>query len=369
MFFFLFSFSRFSSPPPLSLYSNCSSKNQKPNKKKDKSVRPILSDSSASKSSSSHKHFSNKEFVYGEQDDEETPLVDSALSSKENLKNSEMFQPISAGGSFEEAKDDNKDEDYSRLNQQLVDDDDDDRTNNNNNDGDDFSLENLSDEDLAQLIDTINAEESYLMRKQRTDPKHQMHARFADTLASFSKSAKAQKNFGNMNANDEPGLDYDELMNTLFKMNADQFDSDLADSSELTDNNNNKPKPPPPSSSTFNKAANKNKSPKEDLSKSLLSILNSEEGMKNFGFDLSKLGLGPSSLSLPKPASSSKEANANKKPVFNFKEKIYSESDYNKQFKSASSMAAAMLTKESSSGGASDGSDSFEKSSKPPFEI
>ena len=50
---------------------------------------PILSDSSVGKSSLSNNKFSNKEFVYGDSDDEET-LTD----SKESLKNSEMFEPI-----------------------------------------------------------------------------------------------------------------------------------------------------------------------------------------------------------------------------------------------------------------------------------
>ena len=73
-------------------------------------------------------------------------------------------------------------------------------------------------------------------------------------------------------------------------------------------------------------------------------------------------GFGDMNMGGPKmsPKMPSKETTNNKNPVFNFKEKSYTENDYNKQYKSSSVAAAAILAKESSS----DSGDSFEKTSK-----
>lgn len=335
----------------------------------------VLSDSSVGKSSSSNNKFSNKEFVYGDSDDEET-LVD----SKESLKNSEMFEPLS-----------------------------DEQSESASEDVDDLNLENLSENELIDLIETINEEEAHLQRNQRANPRqHQMQDGFVEKLSKMSKNSKPKKE------PESSGEDYDELMNSLFKMNTDQFETDMK-AKEIGG-------PIKPSG----KSSGKPKLPANDDLSSLLAMLGggggglggggggspkgggsggggmsmgsllgslgglggglggkssqggkgsqggekSSGGMGGLG-NLENLlkslgGLGDTSMGMPKmsPKLPNKEPTNNKKPVFDFKEKIYSENDYNKQFKSSSSVAAAaILAKESSS---DSGDSSFEKSSNKP---
>lgn len=293
---------------------------------------PILSDSSAKKSSSSKKHYSNKEFVYGEQDDEET-----AVNSLESPKNSEMFEKLDLASLDSDDDTDSftseflKPKPKQKQNKPKMYED----VSDEGESSDDLNLTNLSDQELAQLIDIVNEDESdYVNRNQRyDDSKHQMQERYADILAKFSKNPSASK-IG-MNT-DEDSLDYDDLINNLFKLNSDKFGNEM-DSSQ---------------------AKSKNKQPMNDLNKSLMSILNSEEAMKDFRIDISKfMQPAPSYPKAPKEP----KLPSNKNPKFDFKEKMYSESDYNKQYKTASSAAMlAKLAKQESS--SVSGENSLEKS-------
>ena len=301
-----------------------------------------MSDSSASLKLSPptvDKKYSNKEFLYGDDDDSDE---DATKSSKEaaDLKNSEMFEPLVKPETEAAIKEQQQQQDTESESEANLDD-----------------LEPEEDDgELDKLLDAMYAQDSHLQRAQRTDPKHSMHDKFGSRLTKFHKNGQLQKELASLSSESDEAasLDYDELMNSLFKMNTDQFESDM-NTDEIGS-----------ILSSYKAGKETPKMAKEkSSSEKLMDILNDEEEMN--GFNIKSMGGGGafgglsgfgglSALLGGKMAPKNKETK--QKPVFNFKERIFSENDYNKQFKTAA--AAAIFSGKQLDSNA----DSFKKTSK-----
>lgn len=170
---------------------------------------------------------------------------------------------------------------------------------NNNNNKFDPVLNKISNDlnenNLADLADSIDMD--HLERNQRTDQKHKNHNSYLENLKEFHKNVKLQKELLAL-LDDRYNIDYDDLLDSMFQKNTKQFENEMKNQ-EIGD-------------ILSSMKSNQDK-------QGFLSMLD-EEDMKNLNLQAKN-----HIEKVNKPVN-----------VIDFKEKIYSEKDYNKQLKTQS---------------------------------
>lgn len=274
-------------------------------KKVNTPLKEILSDSASLKLKSSKKNYSNKEVIYGDDSDEDETEV--AKSPEEQLlKNSEMFQ----------TDDDESD------------------------DSDHLDIKSLSASELAYLAELMTALEQEqeehektvrMSRAKNSEPRNSAVAqRFLDILSAFEQPKRPLEKNSNQKESSFDTQD-DETYS----------DEEISPSSQID---------------LFKSAyigPHRSSGGNSDFAKSVLSILNNDEQQMsdlNFGsgidYDASSLEGSDvpdymESLGSQVKQKQQSQAENKKMPVFNFKEQVYSEKDYNKQLKGGSVLPPA----------------------------
>lgn len=162
----------------------------------------------------------------------------------------------------------------------------------------------LNENNLADLADSIDID--HLERNQRTDQKHKNHNSYLENLKEFHKNVKLQKELLAL-LDDRYNIDYDDLLDSMFQKNTKQFENEMKNQ-EIGD-------------ILSSMKSNQDK-------QGFLSMLD-EEDMKNLNLQAKN-----QIEKVNKPVN-----------VIDFKEKIYSEKDYNKQLKTQSPESSKNLTR------------------------